>query len=372
MNLVTLIKDWFLPHEGNDHRPHLIRRHGLFLLASVVFSVNVISIVTAAPKVTATSGVSATEGRVLGYASGIDAGSLLAETNSTREANGLAPLSIDGRLNNSASMKAWDMISKDYWAHDAPDGTSWTYWFGQAGYNYPLIGENLAKDFDTTQAVIDAWLNSPSHRVNLLSPSFTDVGFAVVNGTLQGAQTTLVVAHYGQYVAPTPVPATPAPVAVAPVVPVQTAPEPVAPAAPAATSAPTPEVTPTPAPTATPSPTPTPTASPKVTPTAVPVSSANSQAASTDQTTAKTVSAPRFSTLVAAFSPVRTLGVSKLVTFFVFLLLFLVYAVTHFTVWRKKIKVWESVHYRAFAFIQLSGLAAFVAYLAGSGIGTVG
>ena len=67
----------------------------------------------------------------------------------------------------------------------------------RAGYPYITAGENLAKNFATDDGVITGWMNSPGHRANILKADFTDIGIATVNCTLQGTQTTLVVAHYG-------------------------------------------------------------------------------------------------------------------------------------------------------------------------------
>jgi hypothetical protein len=104
---------------------------------------------------------------------------------------------LDARLNQSATLKAQNMFAENYWAHVSPSGIQPWYWFTQAGYSYSYAGENLAKDFDTTSGTIQGWMNSPGHRANILNPNYTDVGFAVENGTLVGGQTTLVVAHYG-------------------------------------------------------------------------------------------------------------------------------------------------------------------------------
>jgi hypothetical protein len=90
------------------------------------------------------------------------------------------------------------MFKRQYWAHDAPDGTKPWKWFGDVGYNYNQAGENLAKNFTNTNSLMTAWLNSPEHRTNVLNTSYQDVGFAVMDGTLNGQPTTLVVALYGQ------------------------------------------------------------------------------------------------------------------------------------------------------------------------------
>jgi hypothetical protein len=89
------------------------------------------------------------------------------------------------------------MFAEQYWAHVSPSGIQPWKWFGDVGYNYSFAGENLAKNYPTSQATVDAWMNSPTHRENILNKEYTDVGFAVMDGVLNGQNTTLVVALYG-------------------------------------------------------------------------------------------------------------------------------------------------------------------------------
>ncbi len=67
-----------------------------------------------------------------------------------------------------------------------------------SGYQYEFAGENLAKNFIFSQAVVDAWMASPSHRENILRNDYTEVGYAIVNGVLNGEETTLVVQMFGK------------------------------------------------------------------------------------------------------------------------------------------------------------------------------
>lgn len=144
---------------------------------------------------------------VLAYATSMSRGDLHSGTNSNRQANGLPSLTLDGTLNNSAQMKAQHMVDNDYWAHIAPDGTQPWYFFSQAGYNYRNAGENLAYGFSTSSATIQGWMNSPSHRDNILG-DYKDVGFGIVNGAnYQGGNNTVVVAHYGTRISASPTPA---------------------------------------------------------------------------------------------------------------------------------------------------------------------
>lgn len=174
-----------VPHSKNDYRPHLIRRYGLVTIFLVVvglqFAYNAL-----------------TTGRVLGRETEITISSLLYQTNLARTQANLAPLKLNSKLNKAAYLKVQDMFDKQYWAHDAPDGTKPWKWLGDAGYNYNKAGENLAKNFSTTNGVITAWLGSPEHKANVMNPDYQDVGFAVMDGDLNGEPTTLVVALYAQ------------------------------------------------------------------------------------------------------------------------------------------------------------------------------
>lgn len=134
---------------------------------------------------------------VLGYATDIHVEQLLAATNSQRQAAGLGTLTLNAQLSQAAANKARDMFEKNYWAHNSPTGaTPWNF-ITAAGYRYTVAGENLAKNFSTSQGVVDAWMASQTHRDNILKGSYREVGFAVVNGVLQGEETTLVVQMFG-------------------------------------------------------------------------------------------------------------------------------------------------------------------------------
>ncbi|MEK9207672.1 MAG: CAP domain-containing protein [Patescibacteria group bacterium] len=118
-------------------------------------------------------------------------------TNEKRQENKLEPLVVNEELTKAAERKAGDMVSKDYWAHNAPDGTTPWVIIKEEGYDYVYAGENLARGFNSAQDVVSAWMASPDHRSNLLSPNFKDVGFAVINGKLGGEETFLVVQELG-------------------------------------------------------------------------------------------------------------------------------------------------------------------------------
>lgn len=135
---------------------------------------------------------------VLGFATDISINKLYQLTNQQREKNGLPDLSYNEKLSSAAQKKAQDMFNQNYWAHYGPNGvTPWDFIL-KSDYQYEFAGENLAKNFLFSQGVMDAWMNSPTHKENVLRKDYSEVGFAVVNGTMNGEQTTLVVQMFGK------------------------------------------------------------------------------------------------------------------------------------------------------------------------------
>jgi len=173
-----------VPHRENQFRPHLIRWYGIMVLL-VVVSITL-------------GGSLWQKGQILGVEASITSTDLLNDTNNERQKGGEQPLHYSEQLAAAAFLKAQDMFRQQYWAHTAPDGTTPWHWFAQAGYNYASAGENLAKNFTSTDTVIAAWMASQKHRENILNTDFKDVGFAVMDGMLDGRQTTIIVALYGQ------------------------------------------------------------------------------------------------------------------------------------------------------------------------------
>jgi hypothetical protein len=134
---------------------------------------------------------------VLGRVSNISTTELLANTNAARAQVSLPELQIDESLSQAAFLKAKDMFAYNYWAHTSPSGVTPWKWLADAGYNYDVAGENLAKNYPTAEATVDAWMASESHRANILSSKYQDIGIAIVDGLLDGRDTTLIVAYYG-------------------------------------------------------------------------------------------------------------------------------------------------------------------------------
>ena len=111
--------------------------------------------------------------------SDIDPAILLGDTNKHRIANSLVPVTTNALLTQSAQAKCNDMVTRDYWSHNTPDGQEPWVFMIQAGYSYRLAGENLSYGYKNASEIVVGWINSPSHNENLLQPKFREIGFGI-------------------------------------------------------------------------------------------------------------------------------------------------------------------------------------------------
>ena len=119
--------------------------------------------------------------------------------NRERIAYGLRPLRISDRLSLAAQDRIYDMFSKHYFNHVAPDGTPPWKWVSHRGYDYRELAENLAIGYKTPGGIVDGWMNSPGHRANVLGEHFHDVGVAIAPGSpTRRFDGPTVVALYGE------------------------------------------------------------------------------------------------------------------------------------------------------------------------------
>ena len=123
---------------------------------------------------------------------------LIELTNQQRAEAGLNALTENIKLNESARKKVQDMFIKQYFEHKSPTGESVEQVIGSTGYVYIIVGENLALgDFPTEKSVIDAWMNSPSHRDNMLDSRYTEIGISAIEGEFKGERVWMAVQHFG-------------------------------------------------------------------------------------------------------------------------------------------------------------------------------
>ncbi len=119
-------------------------------------------------------------------------------TNSERVKIGAAALKENALLDTDAEKKMQDLFAKQYFEHISPSGVGPAELAKSVGYNYILIGENLALgDFKDDQALLSAWMASPGHRENILQPKYTEIGVAVGKALYQGENTWIAVQSFG-------------------------------------------------------------------------------------------------------------------------------------------------------------------------------
>lgn len=178
-----MFKNLFLPTESNRYTPRLLSRGIITFYTLVLLIFNI-----------ATADIAA-----LSAQAAVDSQSILQLHNQERVKNGLGELKLNSSLNKSAKLKAQAMLASDCWDHYCPEGKSPWDFFIQAGYDYVYAGENLAEGFTSNSKVFSAWMNSQTHRENILRPEFDEVGIAIEYGYFQGIENNaVIVVHFGR------------------------------------------------------------------------------------------------------------------------------------------------------------------------------
>lgn len=105
---------------------------------------------------------------------------LITLVNEARAEKGVAPLISDQLFNETAELKAQDMVAKNYYGHDPNDGTE----FGDIIFKHrpesTRVAENLAQCYKTNEETVEAWKKSPEHYATMIDPEFTRYGTAMV------------------------------------------------------------------------------------------------------------------------------------------------------------------------------------------------
>ena len=130
--------------------------------------------------------------------SAISAEAIIILTNQTRLQNVLPTLKVNHLLTKSAENKAKAIIKNQFFAHDQPDGKKFSEWIKEKDYHYLIVGENLAMGFSSNEAIMNAWMQSPMHKENILKSEYQDIGLAVVKGKMNGQETYIIVQYFGK------------------------------------------------------------------------------------------------------------------------------------------------------------------------------
>jgi len=190
-NILGKLGNLLIPSRKNNFKPGILRPGNLFRLAVVLLIIKflIFSLIFYFPRTSHFAVVVSSE--------------LVELANKERMASGLKPLVINQQLVQAAQNKAEDMFNKDYFAHTSPVGVAPWYWLEKAGYKYTAAGENLARNFTDSNYVHQAWMDSSSHKANILNKNYQEIGIAVVEGELNGEKTVLAVEFFGKAVKPT-------------------------------------------------------------------------------------------------------------------------------------------------------------------------
>lgn len=177
---------FLIPRESNNHKAKILHSSSLIAISFIFILFQLVI-----------NNISKIKPDILGYSANISPSEVIRLTNQKRAEAGLGALTLNSNLSGAAYTKGLDMINKDYWAHVAPDGTQPWKFFNDFGYKYKYAGENLARDFTNPNSAVDAWMNSPTHRENILNPKYKEIGIGVVEGDLAGSDTTIIVQFFG-------------------------------------------------------------------------------------------------------------------------------------------------------------------------------
>ncbi len=124
--------------------------------------------------------------------SNISSDVLVALTNSERRENKVLPLVQNKLLAKAAQLKAEEMAARGYFSHRNPDGKMPWYFMNKVGYEYTYAGENLAINFFDSKELAEAWMNSPTHRANMVKKGFKEIGIGIASGFYNGKETIFV------------------------------------------------------------------------------------------------------------------------------------------------------------------------------------
>ncbi|MEA1926060.1 MAG: CAP domain-containing protein [Patescibacteria group bacterium] len=137
---------------------------------------------------------------IVEYACASDPGiekEIIDQANRERKRLGLQELQENNMLNKAAFLKAQDMIGNNYFSHTSPQSVNPWYWLDKVEYRYRYAGENLAMDFSSVASVHRAWMKSATHRENIVSERYKEIGVAVMKGIINGKETQVAVQFFG-------------------------------------------------------------------------------------------------------------------------------------------------------------------------------
>ena len=184
--LLSRFHNIFIPHKGNGYWPSFFGRGSITAIVVIILLLEAAYITQSFVVFRKTNFLSAVLPSVLTVL-----------TNEARAENYAHTLSLNPLLSEAAKRKAEDMASRGYFSHTDPDGKLPCYWLNFVGYKYSYAGENLAVNFLDSKDVLSAWMESLSHRANIVKKEYTEMGIGVATGTFNGIESVFVVQFFG-------------------------------------------------------------------------------------------------------------------------------------------------------------------------------
>lgn len=179
-------RDFFLPTQRNGNSP-LSLSNGAFLIYFLIASFLVVS----------PSYLKRLQLAVISSPLSFGADEVIELVNKERVSEEMDALKRNAELDGIAAKKVDDMFEKNYFAHISPEKkTPWDF-FKEGQYRYTAAGENLAIDFLTPGDANKAFMESPTHKANILNKLYKEVGAAVVEGTFDGRPTIIIAQYFG-------------------------------------------------------------------------------------------------------------------------------------------------------------------------------
>ncbi len=181
-----IIRHYFVPHEGNSFRPHAFRMEATLGFFAFLLFIEITFLSTAIVFRTNP-----------GLLADILSGAVINATNVERVAQGITPVTPNRLLETAAQRKADAMAREGYFSHISPNGKTPWAWLDEAGYNFTSAGENLAVNFIDSEDVERAWMDSVTHRANILNNTFREIGIGIAQGMYKGQNAIFVVQFFG-------------------------------------------------------------------------------------------------------------------------------------------------------------------------------
>lgn len=182
------INKYLIPNIENNHQPHLLREKSTLAFIGAILFFEVIGLVLFSNFIPGT----------FNNMAAVMPSVLVSKVNEERQDLSKNQLIVSEKLTEAAQLKANDMASKSYFAHVSPEGKDPWSWLREVNYSFKNAGENLAVNFVDSEDVHKAWMNSPTHKANIVRDGFTEIGIATAEGKYKGKDAIFVAQFFGQ------------------------------------------------------------------------------------------------------------------------------------------------------------------------------